>query len=195
MTNTGFIRPPPEHLVQDDLTLRRWQLSDARPLYAAASNSAAELARWMPWAADGYTLAKARQFLDSTTRAWQKGEAYDFAVIVDGRISGSFGLMAPATKAPGTLEIGYWLADEATGRGFATRAASLLATTAFDMGAGHVQIRHHQLNHRSAAIPRRLGFRSLGLQSLAAGERGGEGVSWLWQKDVDDEPRACVDTI
>ncbi|KFG80096.1 acetyltransferase [Metarhizium anisopliae] len=166
VTPPRTIRAPPERLVEGDLVLRRWKLSDAAELYAAASSSAVELARWMPM---------------------DNGESYDFAIIVDGRISGSFGLMTPATKAPNTLEVGYWLAKEATGRGLATRAASLLTRTAFAVGAEHVQIRHDERNHRSGAIPRRLGFKSLGLESLPAGKGGGKEVSLLWQKDVDSE--------
>ncbi|KAH0601161.1 hypothetical protein MHUMG1_00033 [Metarhizium humberi] len=187
VTPPRTIRAPPERLVEGDLVLRRWKLSDAAELHAAASSSAVELARWMPWAADGYDLTKAHQFLDFTSKAWDNGESYDFAIIVDGRISGSFGLMTPATKAPNTLEVGYWLAKEATGRGLATRAASLLTRTAFAVGAEHVQIRHDERNHRSGAIPRRLGFKSLGLESLPAGKGGGKEVSLLWQKDVDSE--------
>ncbi|EFZ03377.1 acetyltransferase (GNAT) domain protein [Metarhizium robertsii] len=187
VTPPRTIRAPPERLVEGDLVLRRWKLSDAAELHAAASGSAVELARWMPWAADGYDLTKAQQFLDFTSKAWDNGESYDFAIIVDGRISGSFGLMTPATKAPNTLEVGYWLAKEATGRGLATRAASLLTRTAFAVGAEHVQIRHDERNHRSGAIPRRLGFKSLGLESLPAGKGGGKEVSVLWQKDVDSE--------
>ncbi|EFY85088.1 hypothetical protein J3458_009581 [Metarhizium acridum] len=190
VTPPRTIRAPPERLVEGGLVLRRWKLSDAAELYAAASNSTVELARWMPWAADGYDLTKAQQFLDFTSKAWDNGETYDFAVIVDGRVSGSFGLMTPATKAPNTLEVGYWLANEATGRGFATRAASLLTRTAFEMGADHVQIRHDELNHRSGAIPHRLGFKSLGLIRLPAGKGGGKVVSLLWQKDVDSDTSA-----
>ncbi|KJK75877.1 hypothetical protein H634G_09242 [Metarhizium anisopliae BRIP 53293] len=164
VTPPRTIRAPPERLVEGDLVLRRWKLSDAAELHAAASSSAVELARWMPWAADGYDLTKAQQFLDFTSKAWDNGESYDFAIIV-----------------------GYWLAKEATGRGLATRAASLLTRTAFAVGAEHVQIRHDERNHRSGAIPRRLGFKSLGLESLPAGKGGGKEVSLLWQKDVDSE--------
>ncbi|TWU73124.1 hypothetical protein ED733_000850 [Metarhizium rileyi] len=185
-TSLKNIRPPPELLIEGDLVLRRWQFSDAEDLNAAATSSATELARWMPWATDGYNLTKAREFLDFTNKAWRAGETYDFAIIVDGLISGSSGLMKPGSKAPpNTLEVGYWLAIEATGRGYATRAASILTRTAFEMGAEHVQIRHAELNHRSSAIPRRLAFKPLGLHNLPAPRGGGEVVSMLWQKDLE----------
>lgn len=180
-TQLRTIRAPPEELIEEDFTLRRWQFSDAEALQAAANGSLVELTRWMPWAADGYDLAKAQQFLAFTNKAWGTGEEYDFAIIVNGRISGSFGLMTPASKSPNTLEIGYWLANEATGRGLATRATALLMRIAFEIGAEHVQIRHDELNDRSAAIPRRLGFTCLGIHNLSIGK------SVLWQNDRDDK--------
>jgi RimJ/RimL family protein N-acetyltransferase len=183
------IRAPAEELVDGDFILRKWQLSDAEALNAAANSSIAELARWMPWAEDGYDLPKAQQFLDFTTKAWTAGDEYDFAIMVDGQAKGSFGLMKPVSKAPDTLEIGYWLDSQVTGRGFATRATALLTRVAFEVGAEHVQIRHDERNFRSGAIPRRLGFRCLGIHNLPVGKDGEDVKSMLWQKDRCDEAR------
>ncbi|OAQ61264.1 GCN5-related N-acetyltransferase (GNAT) domain-containing protein [Pochonia chlamydosporia 170] len=185
--NPFLTRAPAEELVEEDLVLRRWQLSDAQALNTAASGSVVELARWMPWAADGYDLTKAYQFLEFADKAWNNGDEYNFAIIVDGQPCGSFGLMTPVTNAPNTLEIGYWLANEATGRGLATRATALLRRIAFEIGAEHVQIRHDQRNSRSGAIPRRLGFNCLGLYDLPSGKGGQDVKSLLWQKDRCDE--------
>lgn len=184
-TQLRTIRAPPEHLVEGDLILRRWQFSDADALRAAASGSLVELSRWMPWAAEGYDLAKAQQFLDFTNKAWDTGDEYDFAIIVNGQVSGSFGIMQPGSKLPHALEIGYWLANEATGRGLATRATALLTRIAFEIGAEHVQIRHDELNDRSAAIPRRLDFTCLGIHNLPVRKDGAEVKSVLWQTDRD----------
>ena len=109
-------------------------------------------------------------------------------MLVNGWPAGSFGLMIPATKAPDTLEIGYWLGATATGRGLATRAAGLLTKVAFEMGASHVQIRHDKDNVRSGAIPRRLGFEYLGIRTLPVGVEGENVTSSIWQKDRDAVP-------
>ena len=57
-------------------------------------------------------------------------------------------------------EIGYWLRDDATGRGFVTAAAGALtdAGVALD-GIERVEIHCDEANVRSAAVPRRLGYR------------------------------------
>ena len=179
------IQPPAPLLTDGDLTLQRWQLADAEDLLAAVTQSIHELRRWMPWAADGYTLADAQSFLAFATAAWDAGEEYNFAVVVNGRISGSCGLMRPVSAAAHTLEIGYWLARDVTRRGLATRAAALLVRTAFASGAKHVQIRHDELNSRSAAIPRRLGFTCLGALLLGANTNGNGTTNVLWQMDKE----------
>lgn len=172
---------PPEQLADGDVHLRRWQLSDEEALHAAATSSVAELSPWMPWAAHGYGLQEARQFLRFTTESWESGRQYDYAILVDGRPSGSFGLMQPLTKKQLTLEIGYWLATDATGRGFATRATALLTRAAFELGAEHVQIRHARLNDRSSRVPSRLGFTNIGTRLLDEQGGGGEAEFVLWE--------------
>ncbi|KAG5927222.1 hypothetical protein E4U42_002451, partial [Claviceps africana] len=117
--NPAICRPmtpnPPEQLQQGDLHLRRWQASDAPALEAAASSSLAELTPWMPWATQGYGATQAQQFLAQTKTWWEAGDAYDYALLLDGQPSGSFGLMRGDDAD--TLEMGYWLATRATGRG------------------------------------------------------------------------------
>ncbi|KAJ6446964.1 GCN5-related N-acetyltransferase (GNAT) domain-containingprotein [Purpureocillium lavendulum] len=181
---------PPERLhdSNEDLVLRRWRTTDTDALYAAASTSIVELSQWMPWAAKGYTKADAEDFLARRAGpAWDKGEDYSFAIITEGRIVGSCGLMRRI--GPGGLEIGYWIASDATGRGVATRAAAMLARAAFALGADRVQIRHDEANERSAGVPRRLGFRCLGQvppldavdEMPAPGMRSPKDI--LWQLD------------
>ncbi|QUC19133.1 uncharacterized protein UV8b_03374 [Ustilaginoidea virens] len=173
-------RPPPELPIDDGLVLRRWSPSDAAALHSAASSSLDELARWMPWAADGYGREQAQGFLEFTAQAWDSASQLDYALVVDGQPSGSFGLMRARSGRADALEVGYWLATRATGRGMATRAVAVLTRTAFAMGAELVQIRHDALNVKSAAVPRRLGFTCVGVSEE-------EGGVVLWQMEARSE--------
>ncbi|KAG6010311.1 hypothetical protein E4U43_008603 [Claviceps pusilla] len=168
----SMTQAPPELLADGELYLRRWQVSDADALEAAASSSIAELSLWMPWAAKGYSGKDAQQFLEFTTRSWEAGDQYDYAVIIDGQPSGSCGLMRPSREKTDTFEIGYWLATNVTGRGWATRAAALLVKVARELDAKQVRIVHAQLNIRSSKIPLRLGFTCTGTHSMVL--RGSE---------------------
>ena len=59
----------------------------------------------------------------------------------------------------GYFEIGYWIRASAEGRGYVTEAVRLLTDFVFHtLKANRLEIRCDELNVRSAAIPRRLGF-------------------------------------
>ena len=69
-----------------------------------------------------------------------------------------------ALVGPETVEVGYWLRADATGRGYATEATTVLVRAIFDhLGARRVAICHDPSNVASAGVPRRLGFRQAGL--------------------------------
>jgi len=55
-------------------------------------------------------------------------------------------------------QFGYWLAARARGRGFATRAATLMTGWLFDIGAARVFLTIQSGNSPSAAVARRAGF-------------------------------------
>ncbi len=76
----------------------------------------------------------------------------------DDRLLGATGLHRIDWSVP-AMEIGYWLRPDAQGSGFATDAARLMTTFAFRHAhAERVEIRCDAANHRSAAVPRRLGY-------------------------------------
>jgi RimJ/RimL family protein N-acetyltransferase len=61
---------------------------------------------------------------------------------------------------PRAIEIGYWVHVDHTGRGIATRVAAALTEAALALpDVDRVEIHCDRANVRSAAIPRRLGYR------------------------------------
>jgi RimJ/RimL family protein N-acetyltransferase len=73
-----------------------------------------------------------------------------------------------ALVGPDTVEVGYWLRADATGRGYATEAIAALVRAVFEhLGARRVAICHDPANGASAGVPTRLGFRCLGTVSDA----------------------------
>ena len=172
--------PLPEHIKLGHVELRRWQLCDAQAQFAAAESSLSELRKWMIWAANGYTLENARCFLEFTHDQWDKGKQFDYAIVVDGQVCGSMGLAVQFDKAPGTLDLGYWLATSKTGRGIVSCAAAALARAAFHSGTEYVQIRNDKNNRKSGAVPQRLGFTCLGLVPPPKGSPSGD-EEFLWQ--------------
>lgn len=174
------MEPEPE-LSDGEVRLRRWRDDDAAALYRAVNDSLDHLAPFMPWAVRGYSEADAVEFLAGTQREWREGVAFDYAnVTPDGEIMGGIGLMTRIGN--GGLEIGYWIGEPYTGRGLVTKAAALLTTEAFRIGAARVEIRHDQANQRSGMIPWRLGFTRVGTApAQLPGGTASTGVHVYWR--------------
>ncbi len=167
-----------------EVTLRRWRETDATALYRVVQESMEHLRPWMAWVSDGYSMAAATEFVETTADDWAKGTAYNYAIFVSGRLAGAASLMARI--GPGGLEIGYWLHPAHVGRGAATRAAALLAEEAFRTGAERVEIVTDVANFRSAAVPRRLGFKEVERRSPQEPITPGEdGVDIVWRLTPD----------
>ena len=167
-----------------EVTLRRWREQDAPVLHRVVQESMAHLRPWMAWVADGYPPEAAVAFVAATARDWEAGTAFNYAIHVSGRVVGAASLMARIGS--GGLELGYWLHPGHVGRGVATRAASLLAAEAFRTGADRVEIVTDVANTRSAAIPKRLGFRLVERrppqEPLTPGE---DGLDVVWRLTPD----------
>ncbi len=150
---------PPDRIDLGDVVLRRWQPDDAAALAAAAADALDHLAPWMIWATpDGVTEAAMATFIAETTvRSADGGEVIYGIVALDGTVLGGTGLHD--RLGGGGLEIGYWLAPSATGRGLMTRVAGHLTDLALGLdGIERVEIHCDEANRPSAAVPRRLGY-------------------------------------
>jgi ribosomal-protein-serine acetyltransferase len=134
---------------------------------------------WMPWAVD-FSRASQAEFLAGCERDWQSGAAFNYAILVDGVIAGSIGLMARI--GPGGLEIGYWIHQAYTRRGLATACSAALVDQSFALpGIERVQIVHDELNVASGGIPRKLGFTEIERRPLDQRPPAGTGVGVVWE--------------
>ena len=139
--------------------LRRLTPGDVHAVHDAVLASFAEIHPWMPWCTEPVDIEDQRQFVARSAVNWDEAVEFNFGVIdADGRLSGMTSLMDRV--GPGGLEIGYWLRTDVTGRGVITAATRALTALALALpGVTHVEIHCDAANLRSAAVPRRLGFR------------------------------------
>lgn len=141
--------------------LRCWQPADAPLLKAAIDASLPELRPWMPWAmTEPSTIEQVEERLARYRADFEAGVDATVALFDrrETEVVGGAGLHPRI--GPDGLEIGYWIRSDLTGQGFATEAARELTRAAFeDAGVERVEIRCDPRNVRSAAIPRRLGYR------------------------------------
>ena len=157
--------PVPDRFETPRLVLRRYRPGDAPLLKAAIDESLDRLVPWMPWARTEPTpVPELADRLATFAASYDSGAEWMVGIFERGeqRLLGGTGLhrRGPAH----VLEIGYWLRTGEEGRGYATEAVAALRRMAAEVpGITHVRICCDPRNQRSAAVPARLGFTSLGV--------------------------------
>ena len=173
----AFLDKVPQRIdIGDGIVVRTYTADDIPQLVDVVNRNLDHLRPFMPWAQEPATVEKQTAWWRSTSEPGEDGELsvpygiYD----ADGALLGGTGFHARST--PDVVEIGYWLAADATGRGLVTRITSALVEAARRMdGVRRVEIKCDVANERSAAVPRRLGFRldrEETREPLAASETG-----------------------
>jgi 5-(carboxyamino)imidazole ribonucleotide synthase len=187
-SDDGPMRHLPDRIaiVDGSLVLRRHRPGDVDTLHAVIEASREHLRPFMPWA-DQDRVSTAT-FLVKAIEDWERADSFNYLVTEPAptdngeRLLGACGLHKRG--APNTIEIGYWLRPEATGRGTMTAAAEALAATAFGLeGVDRVEIHCDEANERSAAIPRRLGFRYDGVEVHDPAAPGETGRRQVWVRE------------
>ncbi|MFD0279594.1 GNAT family N-acetyltransferase [Kitasatospora sp. NPDC127111] len=173
----------PQQVIElDDLTLRRFNgEADLPEFFRVIEESLEHLRPWMPWVAE-HSLARTAAFLARRPELWASGEAFTYAIVVDGAIVGAGVLFRSGETRDNGREIGYWLHPAATGRGLATRTARALVEQAFRLpGVDHVEIVHDPANRASAAVPARLGFTERLRRPAERSAPAGSGEVQVWR--------------
>jgi RimJ/RimL family protein N-acetyltransferase len=171
----------PDTIVLPGARMRPWHATDAPALAAAFARNDAHLRRWTPWVIDGRVPGQSlSDRLAAHAAAFHEGREWVYGIVDTreddetaheartGAVLGGCGLYPRI--GPAAVEIGYWLAVEAMGRGLATAAAEALVRVAFGNDTvERVEIRCAPGNVASARVPARLGFRHVGSLTEPAG--------------------------
>jgi RimJ/RimL family protein N-acetyltransferase len=148
------------------LILRGWRPEDARAVFQAAQDGS--LHRYLPLP-DPYTAAEARRFTAETGPTGRaEGTALNCAVVQrsNGRVVGSATLNLRAATDDG--EIGYWIAADARGSGYAAEATRLLVDWGFANRLHRIRLLCDVRNIASIRTAQAAGFTFEGVARSAA---------------------------
>jgi ribosomal-protein-serine acetyltransferase len=144
--------------VDHEIELRSVSAADCEQLYAAIDRNRARLRDWLPWIGLYYQKADLFTFLEQKEIENAHRVSLTAHIRFNGEICGAVGLHV-IDKQHRSTSIGYWLDEAYEGRGIMTRACRAMVTEGFrQYGLHRIEIRCATVNHRSVAIPRRLGF-------------------------------------
>jgi ribosomal-protein-serine acetyltransferase len=149
-----------EELRGERVVVRPYRESDAQALFEAMTESRDHLRPWLPFADEHQTVDESRHWINRQVANWILRDDLVLSIWekASGRYLGGTGLH-PHDWEIGYFEIGYWVRASAEGYGYVTEAVGLLTDYALDtLKANRLEIRCDELNVRSAAIPKRLGY-------------------------------------
>ena len=142
-------------LKTDNLLLRPWEESDAECLYHFAKNpKIGPIAGWPPH-------ESVKDSLNVIRTVFSKKETY--AVVKDDVPIGCVGLLFhPDTNhwwGEGSVELGYWIAEEYWGNGYAVEGCRTLIQRAFDdLDINQIYASYRCENTQSKRVLEKLGF-------------------------------------
>jgi len=147
----------------DDVLLHPVSIADTAELYHLVDRNRAHLRKWLPWAGLTYSFGDMRRHLEERELENTARQALTLHIRASGILCGAVGLHRIDPRHHHS-SIGYWIDADFQGRGIMTRACRALISEAFTgYGVHRIEIRCGTGNEKSAAIPRRLGFREEGI--------------------------------
>lgn len=167
------------------LTLRPWRLEDAPAVHAIMQDR--EMHRFLTLP-DPYTLDVAREFVTNLGLEGRgDGSGIGCAVesIATGALVGAAALRLPSGMRK-VAEIGYWVAPDAQGNGYATEATEVLADWGFAHGLSRVELRCDVRNVSSAVTALQAGFAFEGIARVFVTDASGRhGLAMFARTDLD----------
>ena len=157
-----------ETISRANISLTPIRIANAELIYNSINESREHLRTWLPFVDQTHAVEDTRAFIKSIynssctkkDRIYEIWTAREFAGLIGFKEIDTFNHKA---------EVGYWLSEKMTGKGIMTQACILLIGIGFtNLNLNRLMIKVAIGNERSLTIPRRLNFKSEGI------ERAGE---------------------
>ena len=153
-----------------EFLLRPWQMEDAPAVARFANNK--EIARNLRDVfPHPYTLADAQAYVESCVHTPEERQICR-AIVAGGQAIGSIGLFVGEDVYGRSAELGYWLKDGETGKGYISEILPHIEKTFFSAGLHRLVIECETDNIASAAVAERNGYV---FEGIAAGKVFGYG--------------------
>ena len=161
-----------EFRLDDGIVLRAWREDDVDVAFDIVLRNRDHLQPFMHWVTPDYCIESSKTFLSQAIANRTARKNLGLGIFRDERLIGSIGFVEFDWVARKT-EIGYWLDSAEVGRGIVTQACRALIKYAFEeLEMNRIEIQCSAENHRSAAIPERLGFTKEGVLRQAEMRNG-----------------------
>ena len=114
--------------------IRRYKADDVHGFFEAVIESKSELAKWLPWCHENYSIEESEQWiLEMVPKIWDAKIGHEFIIIESetNEVIGGCCLEQLNLKTK-EANIGYWIRTSRTNRGIATHACHFLLNFGFN---------------------------------------------------------------
>ena len=148
--------------VNDKINLKMLSSRDADDLFAVIDANRSYLKEWLPWVPQMTEAADVKSFIQDTREQFAAENGWQAGIWYQEELVGVIGFHSVDWKNQKTT-LGYWLAEDYQGQGIMTTCCQILIDHAFRVWElNKVEIRAAAKNHKSRAIPERLGLKEEG---------------------------------
>ena len=153
-----FARP-----IDHELKFVLLQPQQAEEVFAVVDKNRQFLRTWLPWIDSNTNADDSKEFIKKTLQQVSDESGLQCGIFYQDRFVGMVGYHRIKRHAD-LGEIGYWLAEDANGRGIMTRCVKAMINIGIqEFGLKKIEIHCAEGNRRSRAIPERLGFTQEGV--------------------------------
>ena len=146
-------------LTDGTILLRPHQPEDCEAMYAAVTESIAEVSLWLPWCHTGYAREETARFIALAAEAWTQATQYQFAILAADNIAFLGGISINHIARTNRLgNVGYWVRTSRTRQGIGAAAVRLILRYAFDsLGLTRLEIACIPTNTASRRVAEKVG--------------------------------------
>ncbi|PJY99211.1 ribosomal N-acetyltransferase YdaF [Bacillus vallismortis] len=150
--------------VNEHITIRLLEPKDAERIAQLIIENQQRLGEWLFFAENPSSAETYREtIIPDWRREYADMNSIEAGLLYDGSLCGMIGLHH-LDQINRKAEIGYWIAQEYEGKGIMTAACRTIITYAFkELELNRVALCAAVGNHKSRAIPERLGFQEEGI--------------------------------
>ena len=153
--------------LNEDIVLRTYALSDALELISLVDLNRTHLRTWLPWLDKNKTVEDSKEFIRFSLKQLEQDLGFICGIFYQGKLVGSCGYHL-IKNSNSSVSLGYWLAENKTGKGIITKCVKFLINYAFEeLKLNKVLVEVGEDNLPSRAICERLGLFNEGIEREA----------------------------